>query len=49
MRCLVGASLGVDCASLGQCLRLRDFVIVSFCPSFCYVSVTFEVHKTYGP
>jgi hypothetical protein len=25
----VGASSGVDCATLGQCLRLRVFLIVS--------------------
>jgi hypothetical protein len=48
----VGASSSVDCASLGQCLRLRDFVncqCLHFCPSFRYVSMMFEVHKTYGP
>ena len=52
MRFEVGASSVVDCASLGQCLRLRGFVnfwCLLFCLSFCYVTVTFEGHKTYGP
>ena len=47
----VGSSSGVDCASLGQCLLLRGFVncqCLLFCPSFCCVIMTFEVHKTYG-
>jgi hypothetical protein len=43
----VGVSSGVDCASSGQCLRLRGFVncqFLLFCPSFWCVSVAFEVH-----
>jgi len=51
VRFLFGASPGADCASLGQCLRLRSFVIcpcLLFCPSFWCVSMTFVVHKTYG-
>jgi hypothetical protein len=48
----VGASWGVDYASLVQCLMLRGFVncqCLVFCPSFWYVSVMFEVHKYMGP
>jgi hypothetical protein len=43
----VGALSGIYCASLGQCLRLRGFVncqCILFCPSFCCVSMVFEVH-----
>jgi hypothetical protein len=52
MRFEVGTSSGVDCASLGQCLRIRGFVscqCLLFCPSFWCVSMTIEVHKTCGP
>ena len=37
MRFEVGASSGVDCVSLGQCVRLRGFVncqCLLFCPPF---------------
>ena len=47
MRFEVGASSGVGCASLGQCLSLRGFVncqCVLFCSSFWCVSMAFEVH-----
>jgi hypothetical protein len=43
----VGTSSGVDCVSLGQCLRFKGFVncrFLLFCPPFCCVSMTFQVH-----
>jgi len=49
VRCEVGATSDINCASLGQCLRVGGFVnyqCLLFCPSFWYVSMTFEVHKT---
>jgi hypothetical protein len=45
----VGASLGVICANLGQCIKLGVLLFVSvtpFCPSFWCVSIVFEVHYT---